>query len=163
MPDMPSNDDLKHQLDVASKAKANPVVNMRDDETEDKNQSLPAASNPEMHREFTFFQKNKGSNSELALESVPEVSFAQVSELVMRLDNAMKVNARTRRHISELMGLMSDIADELTPARAYSKQPKSRRSNGLFYGCLIVFGLGWLLLFPFGQDILTKIMNLLLK
>ena len=113
-----------------------------------------------MHQEFTFFQKNKSAPAEVLAAKVAQADTQQVMAFVMQLDHAMAGNARNQRHIAELMGLMSDIAETLTPVAETPKQQTLWRSKWLFYGCLAVVGLCWFFLFPLGHNVLLQIVNL---
>ena len=75
-------------------------------------------------------------------------SAAQLTAFAARFDSAVAVNAKTQRHIAELMTLMSDVARDLTADVSKPKRRRLRRLNLLFYGCLVGFGVGWCLLFP---------------
>ena len=157
---MPSNDDLKRQLDAALKGGAASVVVMLSDQGDQTAAELTDETDYATHEEFTFFQKNKRAPGEMQVAKVSQAGASQVKAFVKRLDNAILGNARNQRHIAELMGLMSDIAEKLTPAAETPRQETLRRSRWLFYGCLAIVGLGWFFLFPLGQDILLQIVTL---
>ena len=157
---MPSNDDLKRQLDAALKGDADSVADMPVDQADHTAAELTDDRDYAMPQEFTFFQKNKCSPAEVQVATVAQAGAPQVMAFVTRLDNAMAGNARNQRHIAELMGLMSDIAETLTPVAEAPRQQRLWRSTWLFYGCLAVVGLGWFFLFPLGQNILLQIVNL---
>ena len=157
---MPSNDDLKRQLDAALKGDAASVADMPGDQADHTAAELTDDADYAMPQEFTFFQKNKCAPAEVKVVTVAQVGAPQVMAFVTRLDNAMVGNARNQRHIAELMGLMSDIAETLTPVAETPRQQRLWRSTWLFYGCLVVVGLGWFFLFPLGQNILLQIVNL---
>ena len=156
---MPSNDDLKRQLDAALKGDAASVAYRPGDQADHAAAELTDDTDYAMHQEFTFFQKNRCVATEVRVAEVAQASTQQVMAFVTRLDHAMAGNARNQRHIAELMGLMSDIAETLTPVAETPRQQRSRRSTWLFYGCLGVVGLGWFFLFPLGQNILQQIVN----
>ena len=157
---MPSNDDLKRQLDAALKEGATSVADRPGDQADLAAAELTDDTNYAMHQEFTFFQKNKSAPAEVRAAKVVQTDVQQVMAFVTRLDHAMAGNARNQRHIAELMGLMSDIAETLTPDAETPRQQTLWRSKWLFYGCLAVVGLGWFFLFPFGQNIFLQIVNL---
>ena len=158
---MPSNDDLKHQLDAALEGDAASVADRPGDQADHTVSGPTDDTNYAMHQEFTFFQKNKSAPAEVQVAKVAQADTQQVMAFFTRLDHAMAGNARNQRHIAELMGLMSDIAATLTPVAETPRQQTSwRRSKWLYYGCLAVVGLGWFFLFPLGQNILLQIVNL---
>ena len=161
MSNMPSNDDLKRQLDGALGGDvvtaASGLVKQSDAHTPE----LHAEAEVTERHQFTFFQKDKNPSSDLSKAAMAQVSGAKVREFVTRVDNAVAANMNTKRHIAELMGLMSDVAQDLTPTEILPVRQTSRRSKWLFYFCLVSFGLGWFLLFPLGQDVLIQLINLL--
>ena len=157
---MPSNDDLKRQLDAALKEDAASFADRPGDQADNAAAELTDDTHYEMHQEFTFFQKNKSAPAEVLAAKVAQADTQQVMAFVMQLDHAMAGNARNQRHIAELMGLMSDIAETLTPDAEIPRQQTLWRSKWLFYGFLGVVGLGWFFLFPFGQNILLQIVDL---
>lgn len=152
---MPSNDDLKRQLDAALKGDAASVADMPGDQADHSAAELTDDTDYAMPQGFTFFQKNKCAAAEVA-----QASTQHVMAFVTRLDHAMAGNARNQRHIAELMGLMSDIAATLTPVAETQRRQTLWRSKWLFYGCLAVVGLGWFFLFPLGHNVLLQIVNL---
>ena len=157
---MPSNDDLKRQLDAALKGNVASVADRPGDQADHSATELTDDANYAMSQGFTFFQKNKCAAAEVRVAKVAQASAQQVMAFVTRLDHAMAGNARNQRHITELMGLMSDIAATLTLVAETPRRQRLWRSKWLFYGCLAVVGLGWFFLFPFGQNILLQIVNL---
>ena len=157
---MPSNDDLKQQLDVPLKGGTASVADLPGDQVDHIAAELTDDAGYAMLQEFTFFQKNKCAPAEVLVANVAQAGAPQVMAFVAQLDNAMAGNARNQRHIAELMSLMSDIAETLTPVAETLKQQRLWRSTWLFYGCLAVVGLGWFFLFPLGQNILLQIVNL---
>lgn len=157
---MPSNDDLKRQLDAALKGDAVSVADMPGDQADHTAAEMTDDTDYAMHQEFTFFQKHKSAPAEVRVAKVAQAGAPQVMAFVARLDNAMAGNNRNQLHIAELMGLMSDIAETLTPVAETPRQQTLWRSKWLFYGCLAVVGLGWFFLFPLGQNVLLKIVNL---
>jgi hypothetical protein len=157
---MPSNDDLKRQLDAALKGDAANVADMPGDQADHGAAELTDDTDYAMPQGFTFFQKNKCAAAEVRVVEAAKASAQQVMAFVARLDHAMAGNARNQRHIAELMGLMSDIAETLTPVAETQRRKTLWRSKWLFYGCLAVVGLGWFFLFPLGHNILLQIVNL---
>ena len=157
---MPSNDDLKRQLDAALKGDAASVADMPGDQADHTAAEPTDDTDYAMPQEFKFFQKNKCAPAEVKVVTVAQAGAPQVMAFVTRLDNAMVGNARNQRNIAELMGLMSDIAETLTPVTKTPRQQRLWRSTWLFYSCLAVVGLGWFFLFPLGQNILLQIVNL---
>jgi hypothetical protein len=113
-----------------------------------------------MHQKFIFFQKNKCTAAKTPVAQIAQASAQQVMAFVTRLDHAMAGNVRNQRHIAELMGLMSDITETLTPVAETPRRQTLWRSKWLFYGCLAVIGLGWFFLFPLGHNVLLQIVNL---
>ena len=157
---MPSNDDLKRQLDAAQKGKAASVADMSGDQADHSAAQMTDDTDYAMPQGFTFFQKNRCAAAEVRVADIAQASTQQGMALVTRLDHAMVGNARNQRHIAELMGLMSDIAETLSPVAETPRRQTLWRSKWLFYGCLAVVGLGWFFLFPLGHNILLQIVNL---
>ena len=160
MPRMPSNDDLKRQLDAALKRDAASVADMLGDQADHTTAELTDDTDYAMPQGFTFFQKNKCAAAEVQAAEIAQASTQHVMAFVTRLDYVMAGNARNQRHINELMGLMSDIAATLTPVAETPRRQRLWRSKWLFYGCLAVVGLGWFFLFPLGHNVLLQIVNL---
>jgi hypothetical protein len=158
---MPSNDDLKRQLDAALKGGAASVADMPGDQADHSVAELTDDTDYAMPQGFTFFQKNKCAAAEVRVAEIAQASPQQVMAFVTRLDHAMAGNARNQRHIAELMGLMSDIAETLSPVAETPRRQTLWRSKWLFYGCLAVIGLGWFFLFPLGRNVLLQIVHLL--
>ena len=156
---MPSNDDLKRQLDAALKGDAASVADISGDQADHSAAELTDDTDYAMPQGFTFFQKKKCVAAEVWVAEIAQASTQQVMAFVARLDHAMAGNARNQRHIAELMGLMSDIAATLTPVAETPRRQTLWRSKWLFYGCLAVVGLGWFFLFPLGQNVLLQIVN----
>ena len=157
---MPSNDDLKRQLDAALKGDAASVADRPGDQADHSAAELTDDTDYAMPQGFTFFQKNKCAAAEVQAAEIAQASTQHVMAFVTRLDHAMAGNARNQRHIAELMGLMSDIAATLTPVAETPRRQTLWRSKWLFYGCLAVVGLGWFFLFPLGHNILLQVVNL---
>ena len=157
---MPSNDDLKGQLDAALKGDVASVADRPADQADHGAAELTNDTDYAMSQGFTFFQKNKRAAAEVQAVKIAQASTQHVMAFVTRLDHALAGNARNQRHIAELMGLMSDIAATLTPVAETPRRQKFWRSKWLFYGCLAVVGLGWFFLFPLGHNILLQIVNL---
>lgn len=122
-----------------------------------------SSSNQSMPQEFTFFQKKKRSDQADLVPSAAHTSTAQVKAFVARLNSAVAVNAKTQRHIAELMVLMSDVACTVTADESKPKCRRLRRSKWLFYGCMVGFGVGWFLLFPSGHTLITQLTALLAR
>ena len=157
---MPSNDDLKRQLDAALKGDAAGVADRPGDQTDQSEVELSDDTDYAIPQGFTFFQKNRCAAAEVRVAEIAQANSQQVMAFVTRLDHAMAGNARNQRHIAELMGLMSDIAETLSPVAETPRRQTLWRSKWLFYGCLAVVGLGWFFLFPLGHNILLQIANL---
>ena len=157
---MPSNDDLKRQLDVALRGNAASVSDMPGDQAGHSAAELTDDTYYAMHQKFIFFQKNKCTAAKTPVAQIAQASAQQVMAFVTRLDHAMAGNVRNQRHIAELMGLMSDITETLTPVAETPRRQTLWRSKWLFYGCLAVIGLGWFFLFPLGHNVLLQIVNL---
>ena len=170
---MLSNDDMKQQNDETTKGRGSgdaPVASvLRDDhavgadETSTVNlntddaSAAPLSSDHSVRQEFTFFQKKKRADQAALAPSVAYASTAQVTAFVGRLDSAMAFNAKTQRHIAELMTLMSDVARTTTSDAPKPTRKRLRRSKWVFYGCLVGFGVGWFLLFPSGRNLVTQL------
>ena len=174
MSQMPSNDDLKHQNEDGANGHASgdaPVAYVlpddhvagADETGADETNTAPLSSDHGMPQEFTFFQKKKHSGKVGLATSVAYASTAQVTAFAARLDSAVAVNAKTQRHIAELMTLMSDVARTITADVTKPARQKLRRSKWLFYGCLVGFGVGWFLLFPSGHNLVSQLMAFLTR
>jgi hypothetical protein len=129
----------------------------------DETNTAPLSSDHGMPQEFTFFQKKKRADQMILAPSVAYASTAQVTAFAARLDTAVAVNAKTQRHIAELMTLMSDVARTMTTDVSKPTRKRLRRSKWLFYGCLVGFGVGWFLLFPSGHKLITQLAAFLAK
>jgi len=181
---MPSKDDIMHQSEEATKdhgsadapvafvlpdnhaAGANELSANElnaDELNADEGGAAPLSSDHNMPQEFTFFQKKKHSGKVGLAPSVAYASTAQVTAFAARLDSAVAVNAKTQRHIAELMTLMSDVARTMTADVTKPARQKLRRSKWLFYGCLVGFGVGWFLLFPSGHNLVSQLMAFLTR
>ena len=123
----------------------------------DETNTAPLSADHGMPQEFTFFQKKKRAVQTILAPSVAYASTAQVTAFAARLDSAVAVNAKTQRHIAELMTLMSDVARTMTTDISKPTRKRLRRSKWLFYGCLVGFGVGWFLLFPSGHSLITQL------
>ena len=149
---MPSNDDIKpHNGDAVNDdvAVAIPVVH--------EASAAPDMPNRGMPRDFTFFQKKKRTGDATLTPAPSYASAAQMTAFITRLDSAVATNSKTQRHIADLKTLMADVARTMTPDAPKPARKTLRRSKWLFYGCLAVFGIGWFLLFPSGQNFLTQL------
>ena len=129
----------------------------------DETNTAPLSSDHGMPQEFTFFQKKKRAVQAVLAPSVTYASAAQVTAFAARLDSAVAVNAKTQRHIAELMTLMSDVARTMTTDISKPTRKRLRRSKWLFHGCLLGFGVGWFLLFPPGHSLITQLAAFLAK
>ena len=115
------------------------------------------SSDHSMPHEFTFFQKKKRADQADMASFVAYASTSQVTAFAARFDSAVAVNAKTQRHIAELMTLMSDVARTTTADASKPTCKRLRRSKWLFYGCLVGFGVGWFFLFPSGHNFITQL------
>ena len=174
MSQMPSNNDTKHQSEEATKDRTSggaPVASvLADDHATGADEAsineasvVPLPSDYKMPQEFTFFQKKKRADQAVLAPSVAYASKAQVTAFAVRLDSAVTVNAKTQRHIIELMALMSDVARSMKADASKPTRRRLRRLNWLFYGCLVGFGVGWFLLFPSGHNLITQLMAFLAR
>ena len=170
---MASNDDVKQHGEEATQSSAfsdEPVASvLLDDHTAGVDEtstynpgsneatSARSSSDHSMLEDFTFFQKKKRADQTNLASSLAYASTAQVTAFAAQLDSAVAVNAKTQRHIAELMELMSDVAHTVTTDFSEPKRKKLRRSKWLFYGCLAGFGVGWFLLFPSGHNLITQL------
>ena len=180
---MPSNDDTKQQTEEVTKDRASgraPVAAVLEDDyvagvddsrahqasaaetSNDNVGTAPRSSDLGVPQEFTFFQKKKRSDQAVLAPSVVYASKAHVTAFAARLDSAMAVNAKTRRHIAELMILMSDVARTIAEDASSSTRKRFCWSKWLFYGCLVGSGVGWFSLSPSGHDLLTQLAVFLL-
>ena len=157
---MPSNDDLKRQLDAALKGDAASVAYRPGDQADHSAAELTDDTDYAMSQRFIFFQKNKCAAAEVQAAEIAQAITQHVMASVTRLDRAMAGNARNQRHIAELMGLMSDIAETLSRVAETPRRQTLWPSKWLFYCCLAVVGLGWFFLFPLSHNILLQIVNL---
>ena len=184
MSQMPSNDDLKHQNEVEAKGRTSSDASVASvlpdvhaagaDETSanegiinetsaDEASAPPLSPDHGMPQEFIFFQKKKRADQTILASSLAYASTAQVTAFAARLDSAVAVNAKTQRHIAELMTLMSEVARTVTTDTSKPTRKRLRRSKWLFHGCLVGFGVGWFLLFPSGHGLLTQLAAFLAK
>ena len=124
---------------------------------------MPFSSDHSMMNEFTFFQKNKRAVQTALAPSVAYASTAQVIAFAARLDSAVAANAKTQRHIAELITLMSGVALTMTADASMPTCKRLRRSKWLFYGCLVGVGMGWFLLLPSGHTLITQLAASLAK
>ena len=171
---MPSNDDTKQQTEEVTIDRASeraPVVAVLEDDYAagadqagiNEASEASISSDYTMPQEFTFFQKKKRGDQAILASSAAFASAAQVAAFAARLDSAMAVNTRTQRHLTELTTLMSDVARDLTADVSKPTRRRLRRLKLLFYGCLVGFGVGWYLLFPSGQNLITQLIAFLAK
>ena len=114
-------------------------------------------------RKNSLFSKKKRADQTVLAPSVAYASTAQVTAFAARLDSAVAVNAKTQRHIAELMTLMSEVARTVTTDVSKPTRKRLRRSKWLFHGCLVGFGVGWFLLFPSGHGMITQLAAFLAK
>ena len=179
MSQMPSNDDMKQQYEETAKvgaygdttvASVFPDDHAKGDDHKSMNEAgmdeastAPLSTGHGMPQEFTFFQKKKhGDQTDLA-SFVAYASASQVTAFTARFDNAVAVNAKTQRHIAELMILMSDVARTTTADVLKPTRKRLRRSKWLFFGFLVSCGVGWFLLFPFGHNLIKQLATLLTR
>ena len=147
---MPSNDEIKPHNGGAVNddvAVAMPVVR--------EASAAPDMPDLGMPQGFTFFQKKKRTGDATLTPALSYASTVQMTAFITRLDSAVASNSKTQRHITDLKTLMADVARTMTPDAPKPARKTLRRSKWLFYGCLAVFGIGWFLLFPSGQNLLT--------
>ena len=93
---MPSNDDLKRQLDAALKGDAASVADMPGDQADHSAAELTDDTDYAMPQGFTFFQKNKCAAAEVQAAEVAQASMQHVMAFVTRLDHAMAGHARNK-------------------------------------------------------------------
>ena len=181
---MPSNDDLKQQNEETAKGRAcgdaAVVAVLPDDHAKGADHTgmnqatlnevsmnelstAPLSSDHSMPHEFTFFQKKKRADQADMASFVAYASTSQVTAFAARFDSAVAVNAKTQRHISELMILMSDVARTTTADESKSTRKRLRRSKWLFFGFLMSCGVGWFLLFPAGHNLITQLVTVLAR
>ena len=131
--------------------------------SKDEVSTAPISSVHSTPQEFTFFQKKKRSDQADLSSFVAYASTSQLTTFAARFDRAVAVNARTQRHIAELMILMSDVARTTKANISRPTRRRLRRSKWLFFGCLAICGVGWFLLFPSGHNLITQIATLLAR
>ena len=174
MSQMPSNDDMKQQNEQKAKGRAygnaavasvSPDDHAKGADHTSMNEvsKAPLSSNHSMPQEFTFFQKKKRADQTDSASFVAYASTAQVTAFAARFDSAVAFNAKTQRHIAELMILMSDVARNTTADVSKPTRKRLRRSKWLFFGCLVSCGVGWFLLFPSGHNLITQLATLLAR
>ena len=171
MSQMPSNDDVKHQNEgeaigrKSSNASVLPDVHTTgaNETSADEASAPPLSSDHGMPQEFIFFQKKKRADQIILAPSLAYASTAQVTAFAARLDSAVAVNAKTQRHIAELMTLTSEVSRTVTTDASKPTRKRLRRSKWLFHGCLVGFGVGWFLLFPSGHGLITQLAAFLAK
>lgn len=159
MPYMPSNDDLKQQIDDALQDETSAAASQIHDKSHSNSLPTMEDTTNAMHQEFTFFQKNKRSSHKVETLEVPQVGNKRLEYFTAKLDEVMARNEKNKRHMVELTELMSEVAQDLLPFEGSSTRQVSKRSKWLFYSCLAIFGLGWFSLFPFGQSVFSHVMN----
>ena len=173
MSQMPSNDDMKQQNEETAKSPAYGDAAVKtvlpDDHAKGADQTSmnevtmskvstsPLSSDQNMPQEFTFFQKKKRADQVDLASLVAYASTSQVTAFAARFDRAVAANAKTQRHIAELMILMSDVARTTTADVSKPARKRLRRSKWLFFGCLVSCGVGWFLLFPSGHNLITQL------
>jgi len=108
---------------------------------------------------FTFFHKHRPASDATATLMPAYASPAEVSALVLRLDQAAAATTKIQRHITELMGLMTEIAQEFNAPAPAPRKSMSRRSKWFFYLCLACLAMGWFLLSPTGHAVLGRILG----
>ena len=171
---MPSNEDLKHQSEVATNSRASGDTTVgsvfpdyheavdngttANEAGNNETSAVPFSSDHSMMNEFTFYQKNKRAVQSEMAPSLAYASTSQVTAFAARLDSAAAASAKTQRHIAELMTLMSGVALNMPADASMPTCKRLRRSKWLFYGCLVGFGVGWFFLFPFGHNFITQLM-----
>ena len=176
---MPSNEDMKHQNEETTKGRVHgdsTVASVLPDDYAagaaqtninktimNEASTAPLSSDHSMPQEFTFFQKKKRADRAVLSSNVGYASTAQVTALNARFDSAVAVNAKTQRHIAELMILMSDVARTTTANGSKPTRKRFRRSKWLFFGCLVSCGVGWFLLFPSGHHLIMQLSALLAR
>ena len=176
---MPSNEDMKHQNEETTKVRVHgdaAVASVLPDDpaagaaqTNINEGSMnevittPHSSDHSMPQEFTFFQKKKRTDRTVLPSDVGYASTAQVTAFAARFDSAVAVNAKTQRHIAELMILMSDVARTTTANGSKPTRKRLRRSKWLFFGCLVSCAVGWFLLFPSGHHLIMQLAALLAR
>ena len=155
---MPSNDEIKPHNGGAVNddvAAAMPVGH--------EASAAPDMPDRGMPQEFTFFQKKKRTGDVNLAPALSYASAAQMTAFITRLDSAVATNSKTQRHIADLNTLMADVARTMTPDAPKPACKTLRRSKWLFYVCLVVFGIGWFLLFPSGHNLLTQLGDFLAR
>ena len=166
---MPSNDDTKQLHNETTKGQVSGLVSdysiLNNDYVSGADVGITASvsSNNSLPQEFTFFQKKKRKNQVVLAPSVAYSSASQITAFAARLDSAIAVNAKTQRHIAELMTLMSEVARTVTTDIPKPTRKRLHRSKWLFYGCLLGFGVMWFLLFPSGHSLITQLKAFLAK
>ncbi len=176
MSQMPSNDEIKQQNDETAKgcayddaAAASVLPNdhakgtdhtIMDETSINEVSTAPLSSDHSIPQEFTFFQKKKRAHQSNSASFVAYAGTSQLTAFAARFDRAVAVNAKTQRHIAELMILMSDVARTTTTDVSKPTCKRLRRSKWLFFGCLLSCGVGWFLLFPSGRNLITQLATL---
>jgi|OM-RGC.v1.020133892 hypothetical protein len=176
MSQMPPSDDIEHKSGEAVEGCASGAVNIASispddnatgDDKKSSNEShtdetsVDALSNDHiMPQEFTFFQKKKRADQGVLTQGFAYASIEQITAFSAQLDSVSAANARTKRHIAELMILMSDVARTVTADGEKPGRKRLRLSKWLFYACLVGFGVGWFLLFPSGHNVIRQLLNL---
>jgi hypothetical protein len=153
MSQIPSNAELKRQIGAALKAGA---------DLEGKVDSIVTISalEPPVSEDFKFFHKLKASRG---LTSVDYASNMEVAALTSRFKIVVAANAKTKRHIMELMDLMAEIANGFAEPVPMLGKRSPRRLQWLFYVCIGMLGLGWFLLFPSGHVFVGQTVEFLLN
>ena len=171
---MPADDDMKHHSAEVKKGRSigdTPVASVlldehtagADEKSTDEASAAPHSLDHSMPQEFTFFQKKKRTDQTVLTRPVAHVTNAQLQAFAAKLDFAVAVNAKTHRHIAELMALMSEVALTVTANEPTPKHKRSRQSKYLFYACLVGFGVALLLFSPSGHNIITQLLVFLAR
>ena len=152
---LPSDDDVKQHIKDAFNADA---------------AGAPAPANADQSSvyAFTFFHRQKPNNGAVQVgtaapgDSPLYASPADLAALYARFDLVEAANSKTKRHIAELMTLMTDIASGFAPQPARTAKQPLRRLQWLFFGCVAALGVGWFLLSPTGHVVLGQAIALIM-
>ena len=103
MSQLPSNDDLKQQIDEALQDETSAASDQLYDQSHSNSPTSIEDKNDAMHQEFTFFQKNKRFSHRVKMKEVAQVGSKRLEYFTAKLDEIVDRNEKNKRHMAELM------------------------------------------------------------
>ncbi len=151
---MPPSDDIEHKSGEAVEGCASGAVNIASispddnatgDDKKSSNEShtdeisVDALSNDHiMPQEFTFFQKKKRADQGVLTQGFAYASIEQITAFSAQLDSVSAANARTKRHIAELMTERRRVVTGLIPTWHLHRGAVPGTGNGSSLNGIIV-------------------------